>query len=244
MLAGAILYAYLRVRGSAAPSLRQWMLCIVSGSLMFFVGNGLVAIAAREVPSGITALSIGTVPLFLSAMEAAFGERPSKRQWAGMALGFLGVVCMGAWTEDVSSTSLWLLALAPIGWASASLLVRRADLPAGLMAGAAQLLAGGASSLVAGFMLGERFTALPSASALGAFAYLVVLGSLVGYSAALHLLRRAPASVATSYAYVNPVLALALGTTLAGERLSPSTVLSGLLVIGGVALLLLNPPDR
>jgi drug/metabolite transporter (DMT)-like permease len=211
---------------------------------MFFVGNGLVAIAAREVPSGVTALSIGSVPLFLTAMEAAFGVRPSKRQWAGMALGFVGVICMGASTADVSSASLWLLTLAPIGWASASLLVRRADLPAGLMAGAAQLLAGGASSLIAGLILGERFTAVPSASALSAFAYLVVLGSLVAYSAALHLLRNAPAAVATSYAYVNPVLALALGTSLAGERLSPNTVLSGLLVISGVALLLLNQPER
>ena len=91
MLAGGVLYAFLRLRGGAAPSARQWALSAVSGTLMFFVGNGFVAIAAREAPSGVTAMAIGSVPLFLAAMEAALGERPSARQGLGLALGFAGV---------------------------------------------------------------------------------------------------------------------------------------------------------
>lgn len=237
LTAGAVLYVFLRLRGAPALRLRHWALCTVSGTLMFFVGNGLVALAAREVPSGLTAMSIGSVPLFLTAMEAGLGERPTLRQWLGLALGFAGVLSAGVSDSPISDRALWLLLLAPIGWAAASLLVRRCALPAGPIAGAAQLIAGGATLLVGGLLLGERFVAMPAASSLLAFAYLVVFGSIIGFSAALHLLRNAPASLATSYAYVNPVLALALGTTLGGEHVGANMVLAGVLVIAGVAVL-------
>jgi drug/metabolite transporter (DMT)-like permease len=240
LLAGAILYAFLRLRGTAAPTPRQWALSVASGTLMFFVGNGFVAIAAREVPSGLTALSIGSVPLFLSVMETAFGQRPTRVQWAGIALGFAGVACMG-WSEaSASPGALLLLLFAATGWASASLIVRRAALPAGLMAGATQLIGGGVTLILGGSALGERFAALPSWSAGLAFGYLVVFGSIVGFSAAVYLLRNAPASIATSYAYVNPVLAVLLGATFGGERIAPSALLAGLLVVAGVAALMLG----
>jgi drug/metabolite transporter (DMT)-like permease len=145
---------------------------------------------------------------------------------------------MCAASVTTSSSSLWLLVLAPIGWAVASLLTRRCDLPTGAMAGAAQLISGGASLLLGGFALGERVNAMPALSSLLALSYLVVFGSIIGYSAALYLLRNASSGLATSYAYVNPVLALALGATLGGEKLGSSALLSGLLVVSGVLLLL------
>jgi drug/metabolite transporter (DMT)-like permease len=237
LLAGSVLYAFLRLRGAAAPTLKQWALCVSSGTLMFFAGNGFVAIAAREVPSGITAMSIGSVPLFLTAMEVALGQRPSRRQWLGIALGFLGVLSVGVSDAPVSRQSLLLLLLAPIGWAAASLVVRHCSLAAGPMAGAAQLIGGGATLLIGGFVLGERFVAWPASSSLFAFGYLVLFGSIIGYSAAMHLLRSAPASLATSYAYVNPVLALVLGATLGGERVGPNLLFAGFLVVAGVAVL-------
>jgi drug/metabolite transporter (DMT)-like permease len=244
LVAGVIMFAWLRMRGAAAPTLRQWGLCAATGSAMFFMGNGFVAIAAREVPSGVTAMAIGSVPLFLAALEALLGQRPSLRQCAGLALGFGGVACMCAASVTGSGSALWLLVLAPIGWAVASLLTRSCSLPTGAMAGAAQLICGGASLLLGGFAMGERVTTLPESSSLYAFAYLVVFGSIIGYSAALYLLRNASAAVATSYAYVNPVLALALGATLGGEKLGASAVLSGLLVVSGVVLLLTEPRPR
>jgi drug/metabolite transporter (DMT)-like permease len=236
-IAGLAMYGFLRMRGSAAPTPRQWLLCFATGSAMFFMGNGLVAIAAREVPSGVTAMSIGSVPLFLSAFEALLGQRPSVRQGIGLALGFGGVVCMCAGSVSASSSTLWLLVLAPIGWALASLATRHCSLPVGPMAGAAQLIGGGTSLMLGGFALGERITSLPSTSSVLAFGYLVVLGSIIGYSAALYLLRNASSALATSYAYVNPVLAMVLGATLGGERLGANAVLSGLLVVSGVVLL-------
>jgi drug/metabolite transporter (DMT)-like permease len=237
-IAGLVMYVFLRARGAAAPSLRQWLLSAAIGCCMFFVGNGFVAIAAREVPSGMTAMATASVPLFLTAFESGLGQRPSLRQCAGLALGFAGVVCMCASGVTTSSSTLWLLVLAPLGWTVASLLTRRCELPSGAMAGAVQLMGGGASLLLGGFVLGEQLTSVPSTSSIMAFAYLVVFGSIIGYSAALYLLRNASAGLATSYSYVNPVLALALGATLGGERLGPSALLSGLLVVSGVLLLL------
>lgn len=244
MVAGVVLYVFLRVRGAVAPTAKQWALCVLSGTLMFFVGNGLVAVAAREVPSGMTAMSIGSMPLFLTAMEVVLGERPSTRQWFGMALGFAGVLSAGVSDGPVSNRALWLLLFAPIGWAAASLLVRRCALPAGPIAGAAQLIGGGATLVLGGYAFGERFVAVPAASSMLAFGYLVVFGSIIGFSAALHLLRNAPASLATSYAYVNPVLALVLGTTLGGEHVGPNMLLAGFLVVAGVAVLVTSTLER
>ena len=197
---------------------------------MFFVGNGFVAIAAREVPSGMTAMSIGSVPLFLSVMESAAraaadarcngsasaSASPASRAWVGRKHPHRRRRCCSC-------------CFAAIGWASASLIVRRAAMPAGLMAGAAQLIGGGAT------LIARRPRASASASARCrrwsaglAFGYLVVFGSIIGFSACVYLLRNAPASIATSYAYVNPVLAVLLGATLGGERIAPSALLAGL----------------
>lgn len=240
LLAGLLLYAFLRLRGSAAPTPRQWAVSVVAGTLMFFVGNGFVAIAAREVPSAMTAMSIGSVPLFLSVMEAPLGQRPSALQWIGIALGFAGVACIGLSGAGASPGALALLLFAAIGWASASLIVRRAAMPKGLMAGAGQLIGGGSSLILGGLAFGERFDRVPSANAVLAFTYLLIFGSIIAFSAAVHLLQNAPASIATSYAYVNPVLAVMLGATVGGERIAPSALLAGLLVVAGVALLMLS----
>jgi drug/metabolite transporter (DMT)-like permease len=190
LLAGAILYSWLRARGAAAPSGKQWLLCLATGSAMFFIGNGFVAIASREVPSGMTAMSTASVPLFLSAVEAAMGQRPSLRQSLGLTLGFAGVACMGAATAAFSSSALWLLVLAPVGWAAASLFTRRCELPSGPIAAACQLIGGGVSLLLGGLAMGERLTAMPQLSSLLAFVYLVVFGSIIAYSAAVYLRRR------------------------------------------------------
>jgi drug/metabolite transporter (DMT)-like permease len=238
LIAGLIMYVFLRVRGAPAPSFRQWLISVATGSAMFFIGNGFVAIAARQVPSGVTAMSTGSVPLFLCAFDAALGARPSLRQCLGLVLGFAGVLCMCAANATGTGSALWLLVLAPIGWATASLLTRRCNLPAGAMAGAAQLMGGGASLLLGGFALGERVSGVPALSSVLAFGYLIVFGSIVGYSAALYLLRNASSALATSYAYVNPVLAIALGATLGGERLGLNALLSASLVVSGVLLLL------
>lgn len=238
LLAGSVLYAYARMRGAAGPTRKQWLLSAVAGSLMFFVGNGFIAIASREVPSGVTAMAVASMPLFLAVMEAALGQRPTRLQGLGLGLGLLGVAWMNAGGDlRITPGSAVLLVLSPFGWAAGSLLVRRADLPTGVMAAAAQMIAGGVLMGILGYGSGERFAAAPSASSLLAFVYLVLFGSIIGFSACMHLLRNTSASLATSYAYVNPVLAVALGALVAGERVEPSVLFAGALVVAGVAVL-------
>ncbi len=241
MLAGTLLYVFVRVRGAAAPTVKQWLLSGVTGTLMFLVGNGFVALAARHVPSGVTAMSVGATPLFLAAMEAALGKRLPTRQWLGLGLGFLGVACMGIADARATPGAALLLLLAPLGWAGGSVCVRRFDLPAGPMGAATQMLTAGAVMLAAGLALGERFAGVPPLHAILAFGYLVLFGSIVGFSACLYLLRNTSAPVATSYAYVNPLLAAALGAVLAGERMQPELLTAGLLVVAGVATVVTAP---
>jgi drug/metabolite transporter (DMT)-like permease len=237
LLAGSLLYVFLRMRGAAAPRRKQWLLSALAGSLMFFVGNGFVAIASKEVPSGVAAVAGGSMPLFLAALEGLLGQRPTRLQVLGLGLGFVGVAWMSASDLRATPGAALLLVLAPFGWAAGSLLVRRAALPAGPMAAAAQMIAGGALMGLYGYGSGERFAAAPSTSSLLAFVYLVVFGSIIGFSACMHLLRNTSASLATSYAYVNPVLAVALGALVAGERVQFTVLLAGALVVAGVAVL-------
>ncbi len=238
LLAGSLLYAFARLRGAARPTRKQWLLSALAGGLMFFVGNGFIAIAAREVPSGVTAMAVASMPLFLAAMEALLGQRPTRLQSLGLGLGLLGVAWMTAGGDlRITPGSAVLLVLSPFGWAAGSLLVRRADLPAGPRAAAAQMIAGGVLMSLYGYSSGEPIAAMPSTSSLHAFVYLVLFGAILGFSACMHLLRNTSASLATSYAYVNPVLAVALGALVAGERVEPAVLFAGALVVAGVAVL-------
>lgn len=236
LVAGLLVLGFLALRGAPLPDRRTWVLSVPIGSLMFLGGNGFVAMAERAVPSGVAALVCATMPLLVAALGLGFGEPTSRREWAGMALGFAGVTALGASELRAAPKEGILLALAPLSWALGTVIARRARLPAGLATPATQLATGGLVMLAAGALSGERWTAGASAGAWAAWAYLVVFGSIVGFSAYAHLVRHASAALATSYAFVNPMLALALGVLLGGERATGSALGAGALVVAGVAL--------
>lgn len=236
--AGAILYAVLRLRGAPRPTLREWAWSAPIGTIMFLVGNGFVALAEREVASGLAATMCAAMPLFVAALLALSGERTTAREWVGLLFGLLGVAMMSLGDLRATPRAGVLLLLSPIGWAIGSVLSRRVPLPRGLLSAATQMVTGGVVLGLAGLATGERWPAIVPARAVGALVYLVVAGSLVGFSAYSHLLRHARPATATSYAYVNPVLAVLLGAAIAGEHPGPTTLLGGALVIGGVALVL------
>ncbi len=238
VLAGAILYGVLRTRGAPAPTRRQWLAAVPVGVLMLVVGNGLVAVAERDVPSGAAAASVASIPLFVALISSALGKRPTRRQWAGLVVGFLGVLVMSVADAHTSPGNVLLLTLAPAGWALGTVLAGRVSLPGGLMSAAVQMVTGGAGALLLGLLCGETLAGPPSLRAGLAFVYLVVFGSLLAFSAYNHVLQHAPAPVATSYAYVNPVIAVLLGTTLGGERLGATTLVGGVLVVLGVVIIL------
>jgi drug/metabolite transporter (DMT)-like permease len=243
LLAGGLMYGVLRLRGYAAPSRRQCLLAIPVGALMFVVGNGFVAVAQTRVTSGAAAMSVAAIPLFAVALDRLFGRRPSRWQTVGLVIGFSGVVFMSVSDAGSAGDATLLLALAPLGWALGSVAATRLLAP-GLMSAATQMLGGGAVSLTLGLVRGETFTHVPPARSLLAFVYLVLFGSIVAFSAYTYLLRRAPGPIATSYGYVNPLLAVMLGVTVGGEHLDRGTAIGGIMTIAGVAALLLGGGRR
>ncbi|MSP60103.1 MAG: hypothetical protein EXR72_07125 [Myxococcales bacterium] len=212
------------------------------GELLLLVGgNGFVAIAEQWVPSGLAAVVVATMPLWAALFARPWGERASWGEWAGLALGFAGVALLRArgGLGDIPAGGL-LIIVAPACWALGSVLTPRVTLPAGAMATAAEMLAGGAAMLLLGPLFGER-PGIPSLRSLGALAYLIVFGSLVAFSAYGFLLRTTRRAVATSYAFVNPLFALALGAYVGGA-VPPLAWLSLAAVIGSVVLVRLTPP--
>ncbi len=242
LIAGAVLLTVARLRGVPMPTAREWRGATIVGGLFFLGGNGLVAIAERDLGSGIAAVVCATMPVWLAVMASIAGERPRPLEWLGLGTGLIGVVVLtGGADVRAAPFATAVLVLSPISWALGSLLSRKVALPRGLAAAGAEMLAGGALLAVAGIAHGERIPTDPPTSALLAVVYLIVAGSLIGFTAYAWLLRNARPAVATSYAFVNPALALVLGAVLGAETIGPATLAGTALIIVAVAVIVLAP---
>ena len=236
LIAGAILYATMRLKGLPNPTGREWGGAAVIGILLLGGGNGGVVFAEQWVSSGMAALVIGTTPLWVALLSGFFGNWPRRSEWVGLVVGLLGLACLSAdGGLRASPVGAVALIVAAMSWAFGSVLSGRLALPGGLMAPAAQMLCGGAVMLVLGLAGKEHLPQQPGTGALGAMAYLIA-GAIVGYSAYTYLLRTVRPALATSYAYVNPVVAVLLGALLAGEKVTAAALLALLLIVIGVAL--------
>ena len=240
VIAGSVLVVGLRLRGQPWPRGRQLLASVPGGVLLFVVGNGLVAVAEREVSSGAAALVCATMPLCAACINALSGRRPAGREWLGMLLGFVGVavLCLG---KDLRAApgAMAVLLLAPIGWAFGSTWARRLPLPPGLMAAGTQMLMGGLAAVIVALLHQERFPTVWPLLAMSSLGYLIVFGSLVAFSAYTYLLGHTRPAVAMSYAYVNPGLAVVLGALIGGEPLQREVVGASVLIIAGVFLMAL-----
>jgi len=237
LLAGGVMFLWLRLRGAPNPTPREWAASAGTGVLMLSLSNGPICIAEQWVASGLAAVMVASVPLWAALFAGAMGQWPGRREWVGLAVGAAGVVLLNL-EADLRGSPLGaaLLLVAPACWALGSVWSRTAPLPKGAMASAAQMLAGGAVLLVAGAAFGERLPAAPSARSILAVLYLAAFGSIVGFSAYGFLLRNVRPALATSYAYVNPAVAVLLGMWLLGERVSRYGVGGMALIIAAVAL--------
>jgi drug/metabolite transporter (DMT)-like permease len=239
--AGALLYAVARARGVRAPSPREWASAALAGALFFVVGNGLLNLAERSVSSGLASVLVATMPLWTTLFSRMAGEPVSRGEIAGIALGLAGVAVLELGSDlRGSGAGAALALLAPMGWALGSIATRRLPQPPPMMATAAQMLMGGVATLCVSFAAHEHMTGTPSARAIVAVVYLAVFGSLVGFSAYQYLLRHTRAAVATSYAYVNPPVALILGVTLADEHVGLTSAIGTAIVLGAVVLVSLS----
>jgi len=237
--AGAILLAVARLRGAPWPTRRQWLAAVPVGVLFFVGANGFVAIAEQSIGSGVAAVVCATMPLWTAVIASATGERSSAREWIGLALGFAGVVVLvgGAWSGG-EPVHFVLLIVSPLAWAAGSVLARRMPLPAGVGAAGLEMTTGGLALGVVAALRGEPLPLHATAEAWLALIYLLIFGSLVAFTAFAWLLRNARSSVATSYAYVNPVVAVVLGSVIGGETLGPSSLLAAGLIVAAVALVI------
>ncbi len=247
LFAGAVLYAWCRWRGAPAPSRRHWLSATIIGGLLLLGGNGGVVWSEQFVPSGIAALIVATVPLWLVLLNwlGSAGQRPGIAEVVGVALGFTGMILLVQMGGDDGGEPLHrvgaiVLLFATLSWSVGSLYSRRAPLPSSpLVATGMEMLAGGALLTVAGTVAGEWPRFAPSAMSfrsLAAVLYLIVFGSLVAFTAYMWLLRvTTPARVAT-YAYVNPIVALLLGWGFAGEPLTARTLLASAVILLGVVV--------
>ena len=239
LAAAALFYGVLRWRGHAAPTRAQWKNAVVMGLFMHVLGNGMVNVAEQTVSSGLAAIAVASMPLWAGLFGWMRGQQPSRGEWLGLAIGFLGVVWLNAGSElRGSPTGMFALLAAPIAWAWGSVWSRGRDLAAPFMSTAAQMLCGGVAMAVLALVLGERFDGVPPLRATLAVAYLALFGSIVAFSAYVWLLDHVRPALATSYAYVNPPIAVLLGALLLGERFGPHAIGAMAVILAGVVIVM------
>jgi drug/metabolite transporter (DMT)-like permease len=240
VLAGGLMYAALRFRGVPAPTRAQWRNLAVMALLLLVFGNGMVCVAEQSVSSGLAAVAVASAPLWMGLFSTLRGQHPSRIEWVGLAIGFVGVVWLNVGSSLVASKiGMIALLVATVAWSYGSIWSRGRDLPSPFMGAAGQMLLGGVMMLVAGFAIGERVHDWPTLKGVLSVGYLVSFGSIIGFSAYIWLLHHVRPALAGSYAYVNPAIAVALGAWLANEQFSGSEfVAMGVILLGVVAITL------
>lgn len=237
LIAGSLLFAFMRWRGAPLPTRSQWIGSALVGGLLLGGGNGGVTFAQQWVSSGLAAVWVATMPVWAALFAGLWGKWPNRIEWVGLGLGFVGVVILN-FEGNLRANPIGAIALtiATICWAFGSVWSRHLSLPKGPMSSAAQMLAGSVLLIPLGLLTGERITVIPALPALLAVLYLIVFGSLIGFSSYAYLLTKVRPTLATSYAYVNPMVAVLLGVVFAGEKISAAGVVAMMIILGGVAL--------
>jgi drug/metabolite transporter (DMT)-like permease len=252
LIAGLVLYPIFRWKTGIRPTTAHWRTAAIAGFLLLFVGNGGVCWAEQTVPSGIAALLVATVSLWLVIVDwlRPGGVRPVTRVVAGLVLGFAGLVLLVGpahlgGSERVDPRGAGVLVFASFAWACGSLYSKHGGMPSSAMLGVAmQSLAGGVTLLIASLLTGEFHALHLAAISLRswlAVGYLIVFGSGIGLSAYIYILQKSTAARVGTYAFVNPVVALFLGWLLIGETITLRTVLAAAVILTAVILVITAP---
>lgn len=252
MLGAMAAYARFRQRNEPAerPTAAHWRSAFIIGTLLLLGGNGGVVLAELFIPSGVAAVLVATMPIWLALFDAVLSRRrPSGLVIGGLIAGFVGVVILlapVAGIDQLNPLGIGLVILATVSWASGSLYARRAPLPRSqLLATAIEMLAGGIVLAAAGGLLGEigrTHVEAFSVRSLVALAYLTIFGSIVAFTAFTWLLANVPVSTAGTYAYVNPIVAVALGAIILSEPITPRTLIATVIIIGAVVAMVSGRP--
>lgn len=245
VVAGTLLYAWTRLRGEPPPTGVHWKSAAIIGLMLLLVGNGALSWAEQMIPSGIAALIVAISPVWFVTLEwMQGGTRPSAGVGIGLLLGTAGIMVLIDPADlvggvDVDILGAVVLLLASVCWAAGSIYSRRATLPSSpMLATGMEMLAGGAALLLLSALSGEirsfQISAVTSRSFL-AVVYLTIFGSLVGFTSYIWLLRATTPALASTYAYVNPIVAVLIGWLVADEALNGHIAVSAVLIVGAVA---------
>jgi carboxylate/amino acid/amine transporter len=242
LCAGVLLLGFLLATGHKLPARRPLLNAALIGVLLLAVGNGFVTVAEHQhVPSGIAAVMVATVPLFTLCFSRFFGIATRKLEWLGIAIGLAGIILLNSGGNlNGNPWGAILILIGSVSWAFGSVYGSRIELPVGMMAGAIEMLAAGIVLMCASLLTGEKLTAMPPLSGFLAVAYLSLFGSIIAINAYMYLIRNVSPAIATSYAYVNPVVAVLLGTGFGGEHLSQVEWLALAVIIFAVVLVTLG----
>ena len=251
LLAGVILYAIARWQGAPKASLANWRTALIIGACLLLAGNGGVTLAEQYVSSGLASVIVATVPIYIALLAwwSGIAPAPTPIVWLGLAGGFAGVAILLAPALRLTpgetghaGTGMVILLCSSFIWSAGSIYSRKAKSASPpLQLAGQQMICGGVLLTAAGLAMGEHHRFDPSRISplsIGAFAYLVIIGALVGYTAYIFLLRHCQPSKVATYAYVNPIVAVILGALFAGETLSARAVLAAGLIIGSVAFVI------
>lgn len=253
LIAGSILYVLTRLRGAARPTRQHWLAAIGVGALLLLGGNGSLAWSEQRVPSGLAALLLATIPIWMVLLDSRRqdGTKLDGQVLGGLAVGLAGLgLLMGPaklWgSERVDLVGAGVLMFGSVSWSVGSIYSRHAKLPSSpFLAAAMEMLVGSGMLLVGGLLMGEwsqlHAAGVSGRSILG-LVYLVVFGSLLGFTAYIWLLGVTSTARVSTYAYVNPVVAVFLGWTLAGEPLTARTLLAMVAIVAAVALIITHRP--
>ena len=239
VIAGSLMYAFLRWRWAPAPTWAQWKAAGIIGILLLTCGNGAVSVAEHTgVASGVAALAVATVPLFTLLCGYFWGARNTRLEWAGIVLGLIGIAMLNLGSNLQSSPlGAALLIFAAAAWAFGSVWSKHLPLPQGAMASAVEMLVGGVALLIASALSGEHLDSLPPIEGWAALAYLTFFGSIIAFNAYMYLLKNVRPAAATSYAYVNPAVAVLLGIVFVGETIGIEEALAMAVIISAVVLI-------
>jgi drug/metabolite transporter (DMT)-like permease len=253
--AGAVLYGWSRLRGMPSPTLSEWGGATLLGIMIFVFDYGLLFWAEKRVPSGVAAVMLATIPVFMTLAEIVVlkNQRLTLRLAVALLVGIFGVVVLvGRSTSQgdaaIDYTGACALLFAAVTWSIASVLTRKLTLPAAkTMSSASQMLAGGVVLTLTAAALGEFHSFQIQAISLRAWlalAYLIVAGSIIGFTAYVWLIHHESPTRVGTYAYVNPVVAVAVGYFLGGEAIGVRTVLGTLLVLVSVVVITMAPSKK
>lgn len=235
--AGGLILLWQMLRGAPMPTWPQWRGAALIGCLLLLAGNGTVAMGEHWVSSGAAVALVSSVPLSTAAWSCLFGERPARLEWLAMGVGTLGIAVM-LLGHDLQASPLGVAVVwgGSISWSLGTVLARRVALPAGATGFGAEMLCAGIAGFIVSALAHESWTFSSAPRPWAAWGYLVVFGSLIGFSAFRFLVVRVSATLATSYAYVNPPVALFIGWWLGNERFSAPLLLGLPIVLGAVGL--------